>query len=161
MGIQVLSPAFHHGEVIPVQYTCDGSNVSPPLQWGGVPKDSQSLALICEDPDAPSEIFVHWIIFNLLPVASYLPEDLPTTGILTESGAGQGRNDFDNIGYDGPCPPPGNFHRYFFRLYALDMRLRLQNGATKPELERAMEGHILAKGQLMGTYKRRASQAAG
>ena len=161
MEIQVLSPAFHHGEVIPIQYTCDGNNVSPPLQWGSMPKDSQSLALICEDPDAPSGVFVHWLIFNLLPIVSYLPEDLLTTRALAESDASQGRNDFDNIGYDGPCPPPGNFHRYFFRLYALDIRLRLQEGATKNELERAMEGHILATGQLMGTYKRRASQAAG
>jgi Raf kinase inhibitor-like YbhB/YbcL family protein len=161
MEIQVLSPAFHHGEVIPIQYTCDGNNVSPPLQWGSIPKDSQSLALVCKDSDAPSGVFVHWLIFNLLPIVSYLPEDLLTTRTLAESGASQGRNDFDNIGYDGPCPPPGNFHRYFFRLYALDARLRLQEGATKDELERAMEGHILATGQLMGTYKRRAGQAVG
>jgi Raf kinase inhibitor-like YbhB/YbcL family protein len=161
MDIQVLCNAFHQGEVIPVQYTCDGNNVSPSLRWGSIPKDAQSLALICEDPGAPSGVFVHWLIFNLSPIVADLPEALPTTGILEESGASQGRNDFNNIGYDGPCPPPGNFHRYFFRLYALDTKLPLQEGAKKDELARAMEGHILATGQLMGTYKRRASQADG
>jgi len=161
MDIQVLSPAFHYGEIIPVQYTCDGNNVSPPLQWGRIPKDSQSLALVCEDPDADSGTFVHWLIFNLPPIVSYLPEDLPASRTLVESGACQGLNDFNNIGYDGPCPPSGNFHRYIFRLYALDTKLRLQEGAIKDELERAMAGHILAIGQLMGTYRRRASQAAG
>jgi Raf kinase inhibitor-like YbhB/YbcL family protein len=161
MDIQVLSTAFHHGETIPVQYTCDGNNVSPPLRWGSIPKDSQSLALVCEYPDAPAGAFVHWLIFNLPPIVADLPEALPTVGTLVESGASQGRNDFNKIGYDGPCPPPGNFHRYFFRLYALDARLPLQEGATKHELVRVMEGHILATGYLMGTYKRRASQAAG
>lgn len=161
MDIQVLSTAFHHGETIPVQYTCDGNNVSPSLRWGNIPKDAQSLALICEIPDAPSGVFVHWLIFNLPPIVWDLPEALPTTGPLEVSGASQGQNDFKNIGYDGPCPPPGNFHRYVFRLYALDIELPLQEGATKHELARAMEGHILATGQLMGTYKRRVSQAAG
>jgi Raf kinase inhibitor-like YbhB/YbcL family protein len=160
MDIQVLSTAFHQGETIPVQYTCDGNNVSPPLHWDSVPEDAQSLALVCEDPDAPAGVFVHWLIFNFPPIVSNLPEALPTTGTLVESGASQGRNDFNNIGYDGPCPPPGNLHRYYFRLYALDTRLRLPKGATKYELARAMEGHILATGQLMGTYKRRESQAA-
>jgi Raf kinase inhibitor-like YbhB/YbcL family protein len=159
MDIQLLSTAFHQGETIPVQYTCDGSDVSPPLRWGSVPKDTQSLALICEDPDAPSGVFVHWLIFNLPPIVSDLAEALSTTKHL--EGSSQGRNDFNNIGYDGPCPPPGNFHRYFFRLYALDTKLPLQEGATKHELVRAMEGHILGTGYLMGTYKRRASQAAG
>jgi Raf kinase inhibitor-like YbhB/YbcL family protein len=160
MDIQVLSAAFHQGETIPVQYTCDGNNVSPPLRWGSIPKDAQSLALVCEDPDAPAGVFVHWLIFNLPTIISDLPEGLPTSGPLVESGASQGRNDFNNIGYDGPCPPPGNFHRYYFRLYALDTMLRLPEGTTKHELARAMEGHILATGQLMGTYKRRESQAA-
>jgi Raf kinase inhibitor-like YbhB/YbcL family protein len=161
MDLQVLSTAFHQGETIPVQYTCDGNNTSPPLRWGNIPKDAQSLALVCEDPDAPSGVFVHWLIFNLWPTVSDLAEALPTTGPLEKNKASQGRNDFNHIGYDGPCPPPGNFHRYFFRLYALDTMLPLQAGATKHELARAMEGHILATGYLMGTYKRRASQAAG
>src|SRR5262245_8884632 len=136
MVIQVLSTAFHQGETIPVQYTCDGNDVSPPLRWGSVPKDAKRLALICEDPDAPSGVFVHWLIFNLPPTVSELVE-------AEGSGATQGRNDFNNLGYDGPCPPPGNFHRYFFRLYVLDIELPLHEGATKHELARAMEGHIL------------------
>ncbi len=134
-----------------------------PLRCGGetfrrTHKASHSSVKI---PDAPSGVFVHWLIFNLPPIVSDLPEALPTTGPLEVSGASQGQNDFKNIGYDGPCPPPGNFHRYVFRLYALDIELPLQEGATKHELARAMEGHILATGQLMGTYKRRVSQAAG
>jgi Raf kinase inhibitor-like YbhB/YbcL family protein len=161
MKIEVLSPAFQEGGAIPVQYTCDDANVSPPLRWGGIPKDSQSLALICVDPDAPSGAFVHWLIFNLPPIVSDLPEAVPTTETLVETGAIQGRNDFDNIGYDGPCPPPGKPHRYFFHLYALDTKLRLQAGATREEFERAANGHILAAGHLMGTYKRGASRAAG
>jgi Raf kinase inhibitor-like YbhB/YbcL family protein len=161
MDIEVLSTAFREGEAIPVQYTCDGANISPPLRWGGIPKNSQSLALVCEDPDAPSGLFVHWVIFNLPPIVADLPEAMPTTEELVESGAIQGRNHFENIGYDGPCPPPGKPHRYFFRLFALDTKLQLQAGATKQEFERAAEGHILAEGSLMGTYKRGASRAAG
>jgi Raf kinase inhibitor-like YbhB/YbcL family protein len=161
MDIEILSTAFREGESIPVQYTCDDANVSPPLRWGGIPKNSQSLALICEDPDAPSGVFVHWVIFNLPPIVADLPEATPTTEDLVESGAIQGRNDFNKLGYGGPCPPPGKPHRYFFRLYALDTKLDLQAGATKREFERAAEGHILAEGRLMGTYKRGASRAAG
>ena len=159
MEIQVFSTAFREGETIPVQYTCDGANVSPPLRWGNIPKDTQSLALICEDPDAPSGVFVHWVLFNLRPLVSDLPEGVPATETLEEGGT-QGRNDFNRIGYGGPCPPPGNPHRYFFRLYALDTEFPLQSGATKHELTRAMEGRILAEGNLMGTYKRGAGQAA-
>lgn len=161
MDIQITSAAFHEGEVIPEQYTCDGDNVSPPLRWGRLPKDSQSLALICEDPDAPSGTFVHWLIFNLPPIVSDLPEALPATETLEETGAIQGRNDFNNIGYDGPCPPPSNSHRYFFRLYALDTKLQLRAGATKREFERAIEGRILAEGHLMGTYQREAGMVVG
>jgi Raf kinase inhibitor-like YbhB/YbcL family protein len=161
MNIELSSPAFREGEAIPIQYTCDGANISPPLRWGGIPKNSQSLAIICEDPDAPSGVFVHWVIFNLPPIVADLPEAAPTTESLVESGAIQGRNDFENIGYDGPCPPPGSKpHRYFFRLYALDTKLRLQAGATKQEFERAAEGHIIAEGRLMGSYKRGATRAA-
>lgn len=161
MDIQVFSNAFHEGEAIPVQYTCDGDDVSPPLRWGRLPKDSQSLALICEDPDAPSGVFVHWIIFNLPPIVSDLPEALPPTETLVESGAIQGRNDFNDIGYGGPCPPPGNPHRYFFRLYALDTKLQLKAGATKHEFAHAVEGHILTAGHLLGNYERKASQVVG
>jgi len=161
MDIELLSAAFNEGEAIPIQYTCDGANVSPPLRWGGIPKNSQSLAIICEDPDAPSGVFIHWVIYNLPPIVSDMPEATPTTKELAESGAIQGRNDFDNIGYDGPCPPPGNPHRYFFNLYALDTKLQLRARATKQEFERAAKGHIIAKGRLMGTYERGAGRAAG
>jgi Raf kinase inhibitor-like YbhB/YbcL family protein len=160
MEIEVVSTAFQEGGAIPVQYTCDDANISPPLRWGGIPKNSRSLALICEDPDAPSGVFVHWVIFNLPPIVADLSEAVPTTEELVESGAVQGRNDFKNIGYDGPCPPPGKPHRYFFRLYALDVKLDLEPGASRQEFERAAKGHILAEGRLMGTYKRGASQAA-
>ncbi|MFN7949329.1 MAG: YbhB/YbcL family Raf kinase inhibitor-like protein [Blastocatellia bacterium] len=159
MDIQILSNAFAEGASIPVQYTCDGDNISPPLRWGSLPKDSQSLALICEDPDAPSGVFTHWLIFNLPPLVSSLPEAMPASDTLEETGAVQGRNDFHEIGYGGPCPPPGSPHRYFFRLFALDTRLQLSAGASKQELERAMQGHVLATGHLMGTYQRRAGQA--
>ena len=159
MEIQVFSKAFSEGEVIPVQYTCDGDNVSPPLLWGSIPKDTQSLALICEDPDAPSGIFTHWVIFDLAPLVSGLPEAVPTTATLEEGGT-QGANDFKQIGYGGPCPPPGNPHRYFFRLYALNAKLQLPSGVTRQELTHTMRGHILAEGHLMGTYQRRAGQAA-
>ncbi len=161
IDIQVLSTAFHEGDAIPVQYTCDGENISPPLRWGRLPKGSQSLALICEDPDAPSGVFVHWIIFNLPPIVSDLPEALPPTETLVETGATQGLNDFNEIGYGGPCPPPGNPHRYFFRLFALDAKLDLKPGATKSEFANAVEGHLIAMGHLMGTYQRGASQVVG
>jgi len=161
MDIEVTSAAFHEGEAIPAQYTCDGDNVSPPIRWGRLPKDSQSLALICEDPDAPSGTFVHWLIFNLPPIVSDLPEAMPTYQELEETGAIQGSNDFNNIGYDGPCPPPGKPHRYYFRLYALDTKLQLTAGAKQRDFMRALEGHILGEGHLMGTYQRGASRVVG
>jgi Raf kinase inhibitor-like YbhB/YbcL family protein len=154
MEIQVFSTAFQEGGAIPVQYTCEGGDLSPPLMWGRIPQETQSLALICEDPDAPSGRFVHWIIFNLPPPLTDLPEAVPTTATLEEGGV-QGRNDFKRLGYSGPCPPPKQEHRYFFRLSALDAKLQLEAGATKFEFDRAIEGHILASGHLMGTYQRK------
>ncbi|MBO0859162.1 MAG: YbhB/YbcL family Raf kinase inhibitor-like protein [Chloracidobacterium sp.] len=159
MDIELSSAAFSEGEAIPIQYTCDGANVSPPLRWGGIPKNSQSLAIICADPDAPSGVFIHWVIYNLPPIVADVPEATPATEELIESGALQGRNDFNHIGYDGPCPPTGKPHRYFFHLYALDIKLELGAGATKLEFDRAAKGHIIAEGRLMGTYKRGASRA--
>jgi len=162
MDLQILSTAFSAGESIPVQYTCDGSNVSPPLRWGPIPNNTHSLALICEDPDAPSGLFTHWLIYNLPPLVSDLPESLPASATLEETGASQGRNDFGKIGYGGPCPPlRDNAHRYFFRLYALDTVLRLQAGADRDEFLRAIEGHTLSQGELMGTYQRRQAQTKG
>jgi len=154
MEMKVFSNAFLEGEAIPVKYTCDGQEVSPPLRWHNVPQGARSLALICEDPDAPSGVFVHWILFNLSPTVAELSEGVPTSEAL-EGGGKQGRNDFKRTGYGGPCPPRHGPHHYFFRLYALDTELRLDAGATKQEVTRAMEGHVLAAGHLMGTYKRK------
>jgi len=152
MEIKVKSEAFEEGGMIPKKYTCDGEDASPPLSWTGVPEGTEALALICDDPDAPVGTWVHWVIFNIPPDTTGLSENIPPERVL-ESGARQGRNDFGNIGYGGPCPPRGT-HRYYFKLYALDKKVDLEPGATKDELLKAMEGHILAEGKLMGRYKR-------
>jgi len=151
-SIKLTSAAFKEGESIPHQYTCDGVNVSPPLEWGGVPKSAKTVAMIADDPDAPSGTWVHWIVYNLPAENIGMVENLPA-GENLKAGGLQGKNDFGNIGYGGPCPPSGT-HRYFFKIYALDGELPLKAGATKPEVEKAMEGHIVAQGQLMGTYRR-------
>lgn len=153
MSIEVTSTAFKAGETIPKQYTGDGEDQSPLLRWSEPPSGTKSLALICDDPDAPRGTWVHWVLFNRPAQARELAEGVPTTETLG-NGAKQGKNDFGNIGYGGPAPPKGKPHRYFFKLYALDAALDLSAGATKAELEKAMKGHILAEGQLMGTYKR-------
>lgn len=150
--IEVNSPVFTWGEAIPVKYTCDGDNVSPPLSWKGVPKGASSLALICDDPDAPGGTWVHWVLYNLPPEERGLPEGVPSKEVL-ENRARQGRNDFRKIGYGGPCPPGGT-HRYFFKVYALDAEAGLEPGATKAQLLEAMKGHVIGKGRLMGEYKR-------
>jgi Raf kinase inhibitor-like YbhB/YbcL family protein len=154
-AIQVTSPAFKEGEVIPRDNTCEGKDLSPALQWGKVPDGTKGLALICDDPDAPVGTWVHWVIYGIPADATGLPAGVPTDKEL-ETGAKQGTNDFKNIGYGGPCPPKGHgFHRYFFKLYALDAELALKPGATKKDLEAAMKGHILAEGQLIGKYQRK------
>ena len=153
MSIQVTSSAFEDGGVIPAKYTCDGEDISPPLQWDAVPEGTKSIALICDDPDAPIGTFVHWVLFNLPADTKELAEGIPK-GTTLPNGAQQGTSDFGRIGYGGPCPPSGT-HRYFFRIYALDTQLDLAPGARKPDLLNAMQGHILAQGQLMGKYKRR------
>jgi len=161
MDIQLTSDVFQEGKAIPTKYTCDGNDVSPALRWGAIPTGARSLALICEDPDAPSGVFTHWVLYNLPPTATELPEGVSATERLA-NGAIQGRNDFKRIGYGGPCPPPNdNAHRYFFRLYALDTELKLQDGARRGDLLRAMEDHILATGRLMGTYQRKQAQTRG
>ena len=152
MAIKITSAAFEEGGMIPRQYSCDGADVSPPLSWTGAPAETQSVALISDDPDAPMGTWVHWIIYNLPASTSELHEAVPPEKDL-KNGARQGRNDFRKIGYGGPCPPGGT-HRYYFKLYALDTALSLPAGATKTELLKAMEGHILAQGQIMGRYKR-------
>ena len=151
-SIKLTSAAFKEGESIPRQYTCDGVNVSPPLEWSGVPKSAKTLAIIADDPDAPSGTWVHWVIYNLPAENIGMVENLPATENL-KAGGFQGKNDFGKIGYGGPCPPSGT-HRYFFKIYALDNELPLKAGATKAEVEKAMEGHLVAQGQLMGTYRK-------
>ena len=153
MSIELTSTAFQPGETIPKQYTGDGVDQSPPLRWSEPPPGTKSIALICDDPDAPRGTWVHWVLFNLPPESRALEESVPTTATLG-NGAMQGKNDFGNIGYGGPAPPKGKPHRYFFKLYALDVAVDLPTGATKAELEKAMKGHILAEGELMGNYKR-------
>ena len=148
----LTSTAFEEGEMIPKKYTCDGSNISPPIRWDSVPPQAKSLALIADDPDAPMGTWVHWVIFNIPPSLSGLPESIPPKDSLP-NGSLQGKNDFRNSGYGGPCPPGGT-HRYFFKLYALDIMLQLKPGCTRADLLKAMQGHIVAEGQLMGRYSR-------
>lgn len=150
--IKFTSAAFKEGQPIPRQYTCDGVNVSPPLEWSGVPKTAKTIAIIADDPDAPAGTWVHWVVYDLPAENIGVVENLPATENL-KAGGFQGTNDFDKIGYGGPCPPSGT-HRYFFKMYALDTQLSLKVAATKVFVEKAMEGHIVARGQLMGTYSR-------
>jgi Raf kinase inhibitor-like YbhB/YbcL family protein len=152
MGIKIESSAFKEGGMIPVKYTCDGEDMSPPLKWGDLPTGTKSIALISDDPDAPVGTWVHWVLYNLPPDERGLPENIPTKKTL-ENGAVQGISDFKRPGYGGPCPPGGT-HRYFFKIYALDKTIDLAPGASKAQLLKAMEGHILDSGQLMGKYKR-------
>lgn len=151
--MKLTSPAFPHEGEIPDVYTCDGRDVSPPLQWTGVPPGTKSLVLIVDDPDAPDPraprmVWVHWVLYNLPPELPGLAE---AAGV--PKGATAGMNDFGRTRYGGPCPPIGR-HRYFFKLYALDTRLPEMGAITKAQLERAMSGHVLAEAVLMGTYER-------
>jgi Raf kinase inhibitor-like YbhB/YbcL family protein len=153
MTIEITSTAFQPEEMIPKRYTGDGADQSPPLAWSNPPAGVKSLALICDDPDAPRGTWVHWVLFNLPAETRHLEEGVPTTETIA-SGAKQGKNDFGIIGYGGPAPPRGKPHRYYFKLYALDVSLELPAGATKSQVLDAMKGHVLAEGQLMGTYQR-------
>jgi len=150
--IELSSTAFGEGSTIPSDFTCDGADMSPPIEWSGVPADAKSIAVIAEDPDAPGGDWVHWLIYNLPADFNRLPAGIPQKADLPNGGL-QGRNDFGGIGYGGPCPPRGT-HRYFFKIYALDTLLPLNPGAVKKELLDAMQGHVLAEGKLMGTYER-------
>lgn len=156
MGLSLSSTAFQEGGPIPVKYTCDGADVSPPLAWNDVPQGTAALALIADDPDAPTRTWVHWVLYNVPATAGGAPEDVSKVAAPKElKGAVQGRNDSHGVGYRGPCPPPGPAHRYFFKVYALAGPLELEPGASKQDVERAMEGHVLATAQLMGTYARK------
>jgi Raf kinase inhibitor-like YbhB/YbcL family protein len=152
MKINVGSAAFTEGGMIPKQYTCDGADISPPLSWSTVPEGTRSIAIIVDDPDAPAGTWVHWLLYNLPPDLKGLPENVPAQKTLANGGM-HGMTDFRRMGYGGPCPPSGT-HRYFFRVYALDSILDLFPGAIKKRLLLAMEGHILAEGELMGKYRR-------
>jgi hypothetical protein len=144
--MDLTSSAFEDGGDMPARYTCDGEDASPPLRIGGVPEGTAALALVMDDPDAPGGTFDHWLAWNIPPDTTELAEGAEPAGVL-------GRTDFGRLGYGGPCPPGGT-HRYFFRLYALDGELDLPEGARKPALESAMEGHVLAEARLQGNYTR-------
>ena len=152
MEIKVTSSAFKEGEMIPKKYTCDGNDSSVPLSWTGLPAGTKTISLISDDPDAPMGTWVHWVLFNLPAETKEVTENMPNDKMLA-NGAMQGINSSREIGYGGPCPPSGT-HRYYFKIYALDKALDLESGITKKDLLSAMEGHILAQGQLMGRYKR-------
>jgi len=152
-AMQINSKLISPGGEFPKRETCDGLNTSPQLAWSGAPPGTKSFALILDDPDAPGGTFTHWMVWNIPAGTHELPENLPKTAELTD-GARQGHNDFGKVGYGGPCPPPGKPHRYFFRLFALDNAPAVKAGAGREELERALQGHILARGELMGRYAR-------
>lgn len=160
MQLKLTSPAFQSGQPIPKKHTGEGADVSPALEWSNVPEGTQEFALICDDPDAPTaEPWVHWVIYKIPPDVTKLAEGIAKTPKLSNpAGALQGKNSWPSgqtIGYRGPMPPPGHGrHRYYFRIYALDKKLDLPPGASKKELLEAMKGHILAQGELMGTYER-------
>ncbi len=151
--LELKSDAFKQEETIPEKYTCDGDNISPQLSWSRPPEGTKELVLICDDPDAPVGTWDHWVLYGLAPDTIGLPEGVPTTRKI-ERGGLQGKNSWGNIGYGGPCPPKGPAHRYFFKLYAVDEALSLKPGATKKDVLKAMEGHILARGKLMGKFQR-------
>lgn len=153
MTFQLKSPDFSSGSTIPLQFSCVGGDISPALEWKAAPANTQSFALIADDPDAPMGTWVHWVLYNLPATTHSLQRDFPKSEKTTD-GALQGRNDFGRIGYGGPCPPPGKAHRYFFKLYALDTQLTLQAGASKKDLERAMKSHILEEAEIMGRFAR-------
>jgi Raf kinase inhibitor-like YbhB/YbcL family protein len=146
-AMKLTSTAFENGGSLPAAYTCDGNNVNPPLQFTELPSETQSLALIMDDPDAPSGTWNHWLVWNINPNNQQIAEN----SLINE--ATEGTNDFGNTGYGGACPPTGT-HRNFFRLYALDTKLTLTMDAKRDELDRAMEGHVLAEAELMATYQR-------
>lgn len=154
MSLALTSDAFTNGQSIPAKYTCTGRNISPALAWNEPPSGTQSFALIVDDPDAPMGTWVHWVLYNIPAGARSLQEDLAVTGKNVDPNAiYAGKNSSGNIGYDGPCPPSGT-HRYFFKLYALDTVISLLPGASKEQVLKEMEGHILAQGELMGTFSK-------
>ncbi|HLH08776.1 MAG TPA: YbhB/YbcL family Raf kinase inhibitor-like protein [Terriglobales bacterium] len=153
MSLQVSTTSFPAEGTIPKRFTCSAEDVSPALTWTGVPPTTQSLALIVDDPDAPAGTWTHWLVYNLPAAVHELAENQPRSEQLP-NGAVQGRNDFRKIGYNGPCPPSGKPHRYFFRVFAIDAKLDLKPGANRQPLDQAMQGHIVAQGEVMGKFAR-------
>jgi Raf kinase inhibitor-like YbhB/YbcL family protein len=153
MAFAIRSPAFASGAMIPRKHTCEGADVSPPLAWEDPPAGTKGFALVCDDPDAPSGTWVHWVIYGIPPEARKLGEGVPATSRLAD-GSLQGRNDFGTVGYGGPCPPPGMAHRYFFRLYALRSQPALAPGLTKGACRKAIQGLVIATAECVGTYIR-------
>ena len=154
MEIKLTSNAFKEGDIIPSKYTCEGVNISPQLRWNDTAGNVKSFAVILEDPDAPGGDFIHWVIYNIPGNIRELHEDITPFRNISDKIL-LGTNSFGRIGYGGPCPPPGKLHRYFFRLYALNTVLHhIGSGATKAQLIKAMEGHIIGEGHLMGKYQR-------
>jgi Raf kinase inhibitor-like YbhB/YbcL family protein len=154
ISMELTSEAFVNGQSIPAKYACTGRNISPALTWNEPPAGTQSFALIVDDPDAPMGTWVHWVLFNIKSDTRNLQEDLPITGKNVDPNAIYvGKNSSGRIGYDGPCPPSGT-HRYYFKLYALDTTINLLPGATKEQVLKEMEGHVLAQGELMGTFSK-------
>ena len=145
--MKITSSAFHEGGDIPSKFTCDASDTSPPLQITGIPSEAKSLVLIADDPDAPSGLFTHWLVWNIPPRTSSIAEGSAPKGV-------QGANDFGKSGYRGPCPPPGT-HRYSFKIFALDRELELRSGAKRSQVDAAMKGHVIAQGELVGRYARK------
>jgi Raf kinase inhibitor-like YbhB/YbcL family protein len=152
MPVSISSPAFGLHQPIPSQYTCDGKDISPPLALNAVPANTKSIVLICDDPDAPAGTWVHWVCYDIPPSATGISEDQPKADSLSCGGT-QGKNDFHRIGWGGPCPPGGT-HRYFFKVYCLDIVLNLLPGKTKKDIEKAMKGHVIDRGEFYGVYSR-------
>jgi Raf kinase inhibitor-like YbhB/YbcL family protein len=153
LELAIESSAFEMEGTIPKRYTCDGGDVSPPLSWSEPPAGTQSLVLICDDPDAPIGTWDHWVLFNIPAAVRSLPEGVAADEVIEGVGT-HGTNSWRRLGYGGPCPPEGPAHRYYFKLYALDTALDLDPGADKQDVEKAMTEHILAQGQLMARYGR-------
>lgn len=157
--IDVSSSVFNNGDMIPSEYTGEGEDVSPPIAWSKVPKTAKSIAIICEDPDAPNKTWIHWVIYNIPVEYEELSKGIPKTAeprtTKLRDTIRQGKNDFKKIGYGGPLPPQGEQHRYFFKVYVLDVFLPLEPGATRDNLISAMKGHIVGYGEIMGLYKRK------
>lgn len=153
-AMKLVSTAFAEGRPIPADYTCDGRNISPPLKWSGAPPGTRSLVLICDDPDAPGGVWTHWVIHGLPGNMTELPEGVPAVE-NPPTGGKQGKNSFKHIGYGGPCPPSGKAHRYFFKIYALDDDISPGPNASRADLLRVIHGHVIAEGELMGTYQKR------